>query len=72
VGYPNAEKLAEILEISRQMIFDDRSFMNFRFGGLIDFEGGDLCYTDNMTWSLLRKRSPGRASVRSALCKTVK
>lgn len=66
-GYPTAEKLAEILEICRRVIFDDRSFMNYRFGGLIDFGRGDWCYTDKTTWSLPCRRSPSRASVWSVI-----
>ena len=52
-GYPNAEKLAEILEVSRRVIFNDRSFMIYRLGAPIAFdrERGGWYYTDK-TWSL--------------------
>ena len=33
--YPNAEKLAESLEVSRRVIFNDRSFMIYRLGAPI-------------------------------------
>ena len=47
-GYPNAEKLAEILEVSRRVIFNDRSFMIYRLGAPIAFdrERGGWYYTD--------------------------
>ncbi len=51
--YPNAEKLAESLEVSRRVIFNDRSFMIYRLGAPIEFdlERGGWFYTDK-TWSL--------------------
>ena len=51
--YPNAEKLAESLEVSRRVIFNDRSFMIYRLGAPIEFdrELGGWFYTDK-TWSL--------------------
>jgi predicted DNA-binding transcriptional regulator YafY len=51
--YPNAEKLAESLEVSRRVIFNDRSFMIYRLGAPIEFdrERGGWYYTDK-TWSL--------------------
>ena len=52
-AYPNAEKLAESLEVSRRVIFNDRSFMIYRLGAPIEFdrERGGWYYTDK-TWSL--------------------
>ncbi len=37
-GYPNAEKLAEILEVSRRVLFNDQSFMIDRLGMPIEFD----------------------------------
>ncbi|MEL7626612.1 MAG: WYL domain-containing transcriptional regulator [Anaerolineaceae bacterium] len=52
-GYPNADKLAEILEVSRRVIFNDRSFMIYRLGAPIEYDRGrgGWYYTDK-TWSL--------------------
>ena len=46
--YPNNDKLAKILEVSRRVIFKDRSFMIYRLGALIEFdrEKGGWFYTD--------------------------
>jgi len=51
--YPNAEKLAESLEVSRRVIFNDRSFMIYRLGAPIEFDRdrGGWFYTDK-AWSL--------------------
>jgi predicted DNA-binding transcriptional regulator YafY len=51
--YPNAEKVAEILEVSRRVIFNDRNFMIYRLRAPIEFdrERGGWHYTDK-TWSL--------------------
>ena len=52
-AYPNAETMAESLEVSRRVIFNDRSFMIYRLGAPIEFdrERGGWFYTDK-TWSL--------------------
>lgn len=52
-AYPNAERMAEILEVSRRVIFNDRSFMVYRLGAPIEFdrERGGWYYTDK-TWNL--------------------
>jgi predicted DNA-binding transcriptional regulator YafY len=51
--YPNADKMAEILEVSRRVIYNDRSFMIYRLGAPIeyDYERGGWFYTDK-TWIL--------------------
>ena len=51
--YPNADKMAEVLEVSRRGIFNDRSFMIYRLGAPMEFdrERGGWYYTDK-TWSL--------------------
>ena len=51
--YPNAEHMAEILEVSRRVIFNDRDFMINRLGAPIEFDrihGG--WYYANITWVL--------------------
>lgn len=52
-NYPNADRMAEILEVSRRVIYNDRSFMIYRLGAPIEFdrERGGWYYTDK-TWSL--------------------
>ena len=52
-AYPNAETMAESLEVSRRVIFNDRSFMIHRLGAPIAFdrERGGWFYTEK-TWSL--------------------
>ena len=35
--YPNAEKMAEVLEVSRRVIYNDRVFMIYRLGAPIEF-----------------------------------
>ena len=51
--YPNADRLAEKLEVSRQVIFNDREFMINRLGAPIEFDRnrGGWYYTDK-TWVL--------------------
>ncbi len=51
--YPNADKMAEILEVSRRVIYNDRSFMIYRLGAPIEYdrEHGGWYYTDQ-TWIL--------------------
>ena len=51
--YPNADKMAEILEVSRRVIYNDRSFMIYRLGAPIeyDYDRGGWFYTDK-TWIL--------------------
>jgi predicted DNA-binding transcriptional regulator YafY len=51
--YPNAEQLAECLEVSRRVIFKDREFMLFRLGAPIEYDRdkGGWFYTDQ-TWTL--------------------
>jgi len=51
--FPNADKMAEILEVSRRVIYNDRSFMIYRLGAPIEFdrEHGGWYYT-NQTWIL--------------------
>jgi len=36
--YPNNDKLAKIPEVSRRVIFNDRSFIIYRLGALIEFD----------------------------------
>jgi len=52
-GYPTAERLAEMLEVSRRVIFNDRDFMINRLGAPIEFDRhhGGWAYTDK-TWNL--------------------
>ena len=52
-AYPNAETMAEALEVSRRVIFNDRSFMIYRLGAPIEFdrERGGWYYTEK-TWTL--------------------
>ena len=52
-AYPNAEKLAECLEVSRRVIFKDREFMLYRLGAPIEYdrEKGGWYYT-NEAWTL--------------------
>ena len=52
-AYPNAEKMAEILEVSKRVIYNDRSFMIYRLGAPIEYdrEHGGWFYTDK-TWIL--------------------
>jgi len=38
-AYPNAERLAEKLEVSRRVIFKDREFMVNRLGAPIEYDG---------------------------------
>jgi len=51
--YPNADRLAKILEVSRRVIFTDRDFMISRLGAPIEYDRakGGWCYTDQ-TWVL--------------------
>jgi predicted DNA-binding transcriptional regulator YafY len=51
--YPNAERMAEKLEVSRRVIFNDREFMINRLGAPIEFDRqqGGWYYTDK-TWVL--------------------
>lgn len=51
--YPSAERIAETLEVSRRVIFNDREFMVNRLGAPIEFdrERGGWYYTDE-TWAL--------------------
>ena len=51
--YPNADRMAETLEVSRRVIYNDRSFMIYRLGAPIEFdrEHGGWYYTDK-TWIL--------------------
>lgn len=51
--YPNAERMAEVLEVSRRVIFNDRDFMIHRLGAPIEFdrEHGGWFYTV-ATWVL--------------------
>jgi predicted DNA-binding transcriptional regulator YafY len=51
--YPNADKMAEILEVSRRVIYNDRSFMIYRLGAPIEYDKkhGGWFYTDK-TWVL--------------------
>ncbi len=51
--YPNAERMAQALEVSRRVIFNDRDFMIHRLGAPIEFdrEHGGWFYTEK-TWVL--------------------
>jgi len=51
--YPSAERMAEVLEVSRRVIFNDRDFMIHRLGAPIEFdrEHGGWFYTEK-TWVL--------------------
>ena len=51
--YPNADRMAEILEVGRRVIFNDRDFMINRLGAPIEYdrEHGGWTYTDR-TWML--------------------
>ena len=51
--YPNADRLAERLEVSRRVIFNDREFMINRLGAPLEFDRnrGGWYYTDK-TWVL--------------------
>jgi predicted DNA-binding transcriptional regulator YafY len=51
--YPNADRLANMLEVSRRVIFNDREFMINRLGAPIEYdrERGGWYYT-NKTWVL--------------------
>lgn len=51
--YPNADRMAELLEVSRRVIYNDRSFMIYRLGAPIEFdrERGGWFYSDQ-TWIL--------------------
>ena len=51
--YPNADKMAKILEVSRRVIFTDRDYMINRMGAPIEFDRarGGWYYT-NSTWVL--------------------
>lgn len=51
--YPNADRLAKSLEVSRRVIFNDRDFMIHRLGAPIEFDRhrGGWFYTDK-TWVL--------------------
>lgn len=51
--FPNAEKMAVILEVSRRVIFNDRNFMLYRLGAPIEYnrDKGGWFYTDK-TWNL--------------------
>ena len=52
-GYPTAERLAKMLEVSRRVIFNDREFMINRLGAPIEFDRqhGGWIYADK-TWIL--------------------
>ena len=52
-SFPNADKMAEILEVSRRVIYNDRSFMIYRLGAPIEYDRqhGGWFYTDK-TWVL--------------------
>ena len=52
--FPNADRMAEILEVSRRVIYNDRSSMICRLGAPIEYdrERGGWFYTDQ-TWILL-------------------
>src|SRR5271157_3816474 len=49
--FPNADRLAVILEVSRRVIFNDRDFMISRLGAPIEYDRvhGGWCYR-NETW----------------------
>jgi len=51
--YPNADRIAEMLEVSRRVIFNDREFMINRLGAPIEFDRsrGGWYYTDK-TWAM--------------------
>jgi predicted DNA-binding transcriptional regulator YafY len=51
--YPNADRMAEQLEVSRRVIFNDREFMIHRLGAPIEYDRtrGGWYYT-NKTWVL--------------------
>jgi predicted DNA-binding transcriptional regulator YafY len=51
--YPNADRMAALLEVSRRVIYNDRVFMIYRLGAPIEFdrERGGWYYTDQ-TWIL--------------------
>jgi predicted DNA-binding transcriptional regulator YafY len=51
--YPNAEKIAEALEVSKRVIYQDKAFMRDRLGSPIEFDRaqGGWYYTDP-TWVL--------------------
>ena len=36
--YPHADRMAELLEVSRRVIYNDRSFMIYRLGAPIEFD----------------------------------
>ena len=50
---PNADRLGEMLEVSRRVIFNDRDFMINRLGAPIEFDRqhGGWTYKDK-TWGL--------------------
>ncbi len=52
--FPNADRMAEILEVSRRVIYNDRSSMICRLGAPIEYdrERGGWFYTDQI-WILL-------------------
>jgi predicted DNA-binding transcriptional regulator YafY len=52
-SYPNADKMADILEVSRRVIYNDRSFMIYRLGAPIEYdrERGGWFYTEE-NWIL--------------------
>ncbi len=52
-AYPNAERIAEKLEVSKRVIYQDKAFMAARLGAPIEFdrEHGGWYYT-NPTWAL--------------------
>lgn len=51
--FPNAERMAEVLEVSRRVVFNDRDFMIHRLGAPMEFdrEHGGWFYTEK-TWVL--------------------
>ena len=58
--FPNADRLGEMLEVSRRVIFNDRDFMINRLGAPIEFDRqhGGWFYADK-TWVLPGDRNGG-------------
>jgi len=51
--YPNAERLAEQLEVSRRVVFNDRAFLLERLGAPLEFDRGrGGWYYADKTWTL--------------------
>jgi predicted DNA-binding transcriptional regulator YafY len=50
--YPNADRMAEQLEVSRRVIFNDREFMIHRLGAPIEYDRthGGWYYTKKMDY----------------------